>query len=913
MFGNTAKITVRAEDNLMISSITLQYSADGESWTDIETKNNQKEVTFNWTIPSEYNKIFVRAVAKDFSGNESDGTPIREYVVDRQGPAQVMGVSATAATTTVTLRWNDVPDNDFSYFQVERKDTYEGEFKKVGTTNTTLGMNITGLSPDTVYWFRVVAYDKYGNRGKESEIYEVSTVSDNQAPVVTSLQPKPGRYSTSITVSATAVDDVGVRSLTIQTSKDNKVWTDIQTYTPASAQKTLTFSHTINLKDELEGSIYVRAVATDAAGNISDTSENAPYVEHRIDHTGPEVPTDFSVTPTTGYITLSWKQSTDTDLAYYKIYRADRENGTYIVIADNLKYISYNDRNVIHGNNYYYKISVVDTAGNESEMTDVKSGQLTEDTEKPKVISFSPAELTTLPANPAISVLASDNYKLSKINVEYKQESSTEWILLGSKDLNVYSDAVVFTWNTEKLTDGKYTLRAVAIDQAGNTSETLTTNYSLNLAPPKAPVVSSVPGGWSIDLSWTSGNEGDLVGFRVYRSDVQNGTYKLLTETTSTTYTDTPVMPGQNYYYKVQSVDRYKNTSMSEVITAFALDKDPFAPSAEAGIDMLATVGMEVAFDGTGSKDNDRISTYLWDFGDGGTSNIAQPYHVYNEEGTYTVTLTVTDPAGNTAIDTTTVTVYQAQQVGTIEVKVVDSATGAVIPGASVYVDFPGDVPRLFNANGNGVATVIAMAGNYNVSAYKTGYLPKEVNVKVEQYKKTQATIRIEKGELVVGEINVRPMNLEEIVEAGIDIHAPENQFVYNFEVTLNFNEQPLPVQYMVVNGHGTIYSGSTFNFGGSDGSSGGTGGTIGGTATPGKVIPKVIPHDDHPEVPPTVACLVIPKSVSWLKEFFEVGLVVRNMADPQFVIQNATVTLKEVQGLSLAPTAKKQNYTIDV
>jgi hypothetical protein len=59
-----------------------------------------------------------------------------------------------------------------------------------------------------------------------------------------------------------------------------------------------------------------------------------------------------------------------------------------------------------------------------------------------------------------------------------------------------------------------------------------------------------------------------------------------------------------------------------------------------------------------------------------------------------------------------------------MEVKVIDSMTGRPVPSAYVYVDFSGDSPKLFNANGNGIATVIAPAGNYNISTYKTDYLP---------------------------------------------------------------------------------------------------------------------------------------------------------------------------------------------
>ena len=58
---------------------------------------------------------------------------------------------------------------------------------------------------------------------------------------------------------------------------------------------------------------------------------------------------------------------------------------------------------------------------------------------------------------------------------------------------------------------------------------------------------------------------------------------------------------------------------------------------------MTGEVPLEVTFTGSGSTDDVAVTAYLWDFGDGNTDTAADPVHTYSTEGSYTVTLTVTD------------------------------------------------------------------------------------------------------------------------------------------------------------------------------------------------------------------------------------------------------------------------------
>jgi len=89
------------------------------------------------------------------------------------------------------------------------------------------------------------------------------------------------------------------------------------------------------------------------------------------------------------------------------------------------------------------------------------------------------------------------------------------------------------------------------------------------------------------------------------------------------------------------------------------------SPVANAGVDQIVCAGHMIYFDGTTSTDIDGlVNSYEWDFGDGSTGGGATPSHVYEQAGTYHVTLRITgDQTGNcdyTDSDTMRVTVHEA-------------------------------------------------------------------------------------------------------------------------------------------------------------------------------------------------------------------------------------------------------------
>lgn len=71
------------------------------------------------------------------------------------------------------------------------------------------------------------------------------------------------------------------------------------------------------------------------------------------------------------------------------------------------------------------------------------------------------------------------------------------------------------------------------------------------------------------------------------------------------------------------------------------------------------TVGEEIQFTDESEDPEEKLSLWVWDFGDGSTSTVGNPTHKYESAGAYTVKLTVTDDEGANNLISHTVTVKE--------------------------------------------------------------------------------------------------------------------------------------------------------------------------------------------------------------------------------------------------------------
>lgn len=104
--------------------------------------------------------------------------------------------------------------------------------------------------------------------------------------------------------------------------------------------------------------------------------------------------------------------------------------------------------------------------------------------------------------------------------------------------------------------------------------------------------------------------------------------------------------------WAVDSISIWNFTSGQFVI------QDTTYPVADAGPDQNdILIGTTVTFDGSGSSDNFAIASFEWTFDDGGPKSLTgiSPQYIFDNASCYSVTLNVTDTAGNSVLDSMTV------------------------------------------------------------------------------------------------------------------------------------------------------------------------------------------------------------------------------------------------------------------
>ena len=899
--------SVVGNDNVGVAKTALYYSTDPEapleSWTLIDEHNGSSYSQNIDTTVMPNGVVYVVAKIYDAVGNFTY-SPKQRYMCDNQGPEQVKNVKCIAVDgTTATLSWSDVSDDDISYFVVECKQS-DGVWKSVSRTSTNLGVNLSGLTPEHDYVYRVIGYDKRSNRGTPSEEITVTTLKDTICPKVTKITPDPGYFKSEINLRFTAEDDYRVKSIEIQTSTDKESWKTVSEIKATGESAKCTFDCKLDLKNYEEGSVFVRAKVYDSYGNVTEDKDLTCY-EYVVDRTAPIQPT--GVTASSGeteggssFINISWNAITDDNsFAYYRVYKSNSADGEFTLLKNNVKTVNTYDENVDFSATYYYKVEAVDLAGNVGKQSEVVSCKVKDDTEKPVIYDLSPVDGTRIGNNNnSVTVAASDNAKLSNLKVEYKTNglfSSYQTIkeIAGNSKNNCTATVAL---PLDELNSGtEVTIKVTASDSSGNQADEKIATYTIDKDAPEIKDVKLVEKDGNIfNLTWSCDAD-DLSHFYIYRKRANDKSYVLYDSVmaesgkNSYTYNDNEIaVSDKSVIYKIEAFDKAKNSSSaeSELVKVSGI----IAPVPVLDCQSTVVVGSEYMFDATGSTDDTEIVSYSFDFGDGTAvvkNERGKTLHIFDKTGKYKVTVSVTDSDGNTAKLTKEITVTSRELVGTVNVLLKDEK-GNVLPNTDAYMDLGEEEQQHAFTDSNGLAVFEAPIGTHIVSSYKKDYLPVKQNISVTG-KETCVTLVLVNEPIVTGEFEIHKMTFDEIVAAGIDINAAENRNVVKINVTLVYEREPI---HSVIYWNGKTAKSDPIYVKTSSGTR--------------KLTPCVIGSSNSSLTKaedPTIVYLDVPVEFSYLKEFFSVSLHIINHASSDFSLLDNTVTLNVPDGLSVVKT----------
>jgi len=125
----------------------------------------------------------------------------------------------------------------------------------------------------------------------------------------------------------------------------------------------------------LPGDNVSKAVIT---GHLKDTTgSRADWVDAlgtvTLDTVPPAKPKSVLATGRNTFINLKWEKSGDKELAGYNLYRSDTPLSGFKQLT-NTEFTEYRDKDLVNSRIYFYRVSALDMAGNESELSDTIQG-----------------------------------------------------------------------------------------------------------------------------------------------------------------------------------------------------------------------------------------------------------------------------------------------------------------------------------------------------------------------------------------------------------------------------------------------------------------------------------------------------------------------------------------------------------
>ena len=517
-------------------------------------------------------------------------------------PSAPTGLSANAVGTQATLNWSAVPNA--TGYRVKRATALNGPYSAVAGTASGPTFTDGGLAYGTTYFYRVYAFNA-GNSGADSNAVSVTPIAaplattrggNNQISVDWGAVAGATSYTVTASTSATASPfyTTTVSGLTAThfnlsggttyfyrvvasnataTSTSNPVsgltlpaapnpvtpspgdtrvklnWNAVASATSYSVRRApgangpwATLFPSVSSPGFTDSGLdngvtyYYRVYATNASGNGLESS-----VVSATTIAAPAAPTGFYASSFNALVKLRWNAVPGA--TSYNIKRSTSANDGYQLLTTYRYSTDFDDRNVVNGTTYYYRVSGVNASGEGAESAPASATPVAPPSGVPTNLSATGGDAQVTLNWSAVPGATSYRIRISSVP---------------NPDFFHYSEQNTVGAETSKtvspLQNGTlYYFSVYAVNNGGNgplSAQVSATPRAL----PAAPSLSAFAGDAKATLSWS--NVSGAASYRVKRRIGAGGAYTTLPDVvTAVPFIDGDLTNGTTYYYRVYAVN----------------------------------------------------------------------------------------------------------------------------------------------------------------------------------------------------------------------------------------------------------------------------------------------------------------------------------------------------------------------
>lgn len=482
-------------------------------------------------------------------------------------PTPPLNLRVSSKKGIITLNW-DYPkwtedrNNIATGFRIYRREG-NGAFQQVNSTviirNDEAENSFTDLRRDerVVYEYYITAVDPAGRESERSKVVQLT--ADEKLPPDAPAGLQSSASGETVFLSWNVSADPGVRGYNVYRKEDIGKDSVKLNAKPVEYSKPVFTDTTARF-----GKRYFYYVTALNSGNLESRLSGvaSQFLE---DVTPPEATAIKGAKITGKFVELTITPSASGDAAGYRIYRGERRDALAAIgITPVTAYTDsgYSGGGLLAGRRYYYAVTVIDRAENESNRSGLIDIVIPDNEAPPAPKPVSATYREGRGVDIVTGTSAAGDVKEMRV---YRREGAGKPVLIST----VRTFPSVVRDDSVKIL-ATYIYMVQAVDTAGNQgefSETAPVTIRDNTPPAAVRQVSATLKGNAVEISWIRVAENDLAGYNVYRSSIPNGVYEKINSSPvkETAYSDASGKPGM--FYRIKAVDTSGNESDWSVYT----------------------------------------------------------------------------------------------------------------------------------------------------------------------------------------------------------------------------------------------------------------------------------------------------------------------------------------------------------